>query len=94
MERHLLGNHNRVRYEFIGKILHRGAVAIMPKTGRYCLQRLVYFDPESRLETWKITNLKSDSVHAFSNFNTELYRIFDTLENKVIPFIEIKNNLE
>lgn len=66
----------------------------MPKSGRYCLQRLVQRDPESKLETWKITILKSDNIHAFSNFNTEFYRIFDTEENKVIPFLENKNNPE
>jgi hypothetical protein len=62
----------------------------MAKKGRYSLHRLVSRDSENKLETWKIMNLKSDNVEVFCNFNTGIYRVFDTIENTVVPFVEIE----
>lgn len=53
-------------------------------TRRYCLQKLVLKDVKAKLETWVNTNFRSNNIIDLENFNTENYRIYDTLENKVV----------
>jgi len=51
---------------------------------RYRLMKLVDYDSRSKLETWKYTNISSSKPHELNNFMFNGYRIYDSLEEKVL----------
>lgn len=54
--------------------------------GRFCVQRLISYDPETTLKTWETTKYCSDDITTLYNFITDNGdRIWDTIAN-----IEIK----
>lgn len=56
---------------------------------RYWLMKLVDYDKESKVETWKCLNLGTKKPHELNNFLFNGYRIYDIQENKVV-----KTNLD
>jgi len=59
--------------------------ASMIKQKRYCLQKLVEYDPEIKMETWKIIKYCSNDLSALYPFITsDNYRVWDTVKNTVV----------
>lgn len=56
-------------------------------SGRYCLQIRTIYDPTQSHSIWKTINKCSDDLNALRPFlGAEYYRIWDTVEKKVVEF--------
>ncbi|ASA22697.1 hypothetical protein B9T62_19010 [Paenibacillus donghaensis] len=53
-------------------------------TKRYVIQKLVFKDNVTKVETWINTSIRSNNPDDLIDFITKLYRIFDTIDNFVV----------
>jgi hypothetical protein len=52
---------------------------------RYCIEKLVHYDKQNRLETWKLTKWCDDKTHVLAEmFLTEGTRIWDSVEKREV----------
>lgn len=56
---------------------------------RYWLMKLIDYDEHTETETWKCLNLGTEKPHELNNFMFNGYRIYDSVDRKVI-----KTNLD
>lgn len=60
----------------------------MTSEKRYRLEKLISYNPKTKIETWKKTGPYSNNISALENFLADDYRIFDTKNN-----VEVKRNV-
>lgn len=46
--------------------------------------RLIDYDDDLKVETWKYTNISTNKPHELNNFMFNGYRVYDTIEDKVV----------
>ncbi|MET3209748.1 UNVERIFIED_CONTAM: hypothetical protein ABIC26_002695 [Paenibacillus sp. PvR008] len=51
---------------------------------RYCLMKLVDYDREHRLETWRFVKIEAEKIHELDNFMCNGFRIWDSKVSRVV----------